>query len=139
MITNFCDVAIGSRFEFRGKRYEKMDAEFGRDEERAGNLFHPRTEVMPMQKGPSGRPPWRMKNEGTKGTKRTEGGGRMSEVGRRRPEGWWLPKPEDRHELEKHDKAVMAAAELAYWRRPARKAGRLGREPDREIRAYGTL
>src|SRR5437764_5151905 len=72
MITNFCDVAVGSRFEFRGKRYEKMNAQFGRDEERAGNLFHPRTEVIPMQKGPSGRPAWRMKNEGTKGTKRTE-------------------------------------------------------------------
>ena len=86
MIIKFCEVAVGARFEFRGRRYEKMNSEVGRDEERGGNLFHARTEVVSVQNEER-----RVKNEGTKGTKRTEGGGRMSEVGRRRPEGWWLP------------------------------------------------
>src|SRR2546427_3983980 len=102
MITiKFCEVPVGGRFEFRGKRYEKMNAQFGRDEDRDGNLFHPRTAVIPMRKAEG-----RMKNAGTKGTKRTEGGGLMSEVGRWRPEGWWLPKPKDRYQLGDHDEAV---------------------------------
>src|ERR1041385_7509839 len=139
MMTTSCQVAIGGRFEFRGKRYEKMGAQFGRDEERAGNMFHPRTEVVPMRSGECGVRNERPTSPRPSPTERVRPSRGDGERRRGRPEGWWLPKPEDRHELEKHDEAVMAAAELAYWRRPARKAGRLGREPDRELRAYGTL
>ena len=136
MITNFCDVAVGSRFEFRGKRYEKMNAQFGRDEDRAGNLFHPRTEIVPLQVADCG---VRSKRGHLSPALSPRGGEGVRLIEPKRAADWWLPKPEDRRELEKHDEAVMAAAELAYWRRPARKAGRLGREPDRELRAYGTL
>src|SRR4051812_16164906 len=46
MKKRFGDVGIGTRFCFRGKRYEKVAAEIGRDEERGGNVFHARTEVL---------------------------------------------------------------------------------------------
>ena len=148
----FGQVPIGARFEFRGKRYEKVSEEFGRDEERNGNLFHRRTEVIPMRIAESG-----VRNgkglltpgEVRSSEFRVQSSGKIhltqpsppAETGtkRTRPEGWWLPKPEDRYELGEHDEAVRKAAELSYWRRPARRAGRLGREPDRELRAYGTL
>jgi hypothetical protein len=45
MIMRFSELTVGARFEFRGRRYEKMNAEIGRDEERGGNVFHPATEV----------------------------------------------------------------------------------------------
>src|SRR5436309_95266 len=105
MTIGFCDLPVGARFEFRGRRYEKVSAQFGRDEERNGNLFHPRTEVMPMQSAEC-----RVKNERRTSPRpspqRGEGEGR-----RARPEGWWLPKPEDRYQLGDHDEAVRAAAE----------------------------
>jgi hypothetical protein len=47
MKTTFCQLSIGSRFCFRGKRYEKVAADIGRDEERGGNVFHASTEVVP--------------------------------------------------------------------------------------------
>jgi hypothetical protein len=46
MRKRFCELAVGARFEFRGRRYEKVSAEVGRDEERGGNMFHPGTEVV---------------------------------------------------------------------------------------------
>jgi hypothetical protein len=146
--STFCQIPVGGRFEFRGRRYEKMNSEVGRDEDRGGNFFHAGTEVVQTEKvewrGKSGqmweiggrRPGAEMENGRTK---RTEGAGQRSEVARKRPEGWWLPKPEDRYALGEHDEAVRVAAELAYWRMPARRATRLGRETDRELRAYGTL
>jgi hypothetical protein len=45
MNVKFCEIVGGTRFEFRGRRYEKMTYEIGRDEERGGNVFHPDTEV----------------------------------------------------------------------------------------------
>src|SRR4051812_25000054 len=46
MKRRFGELAIGSRFCFRGKRYEKVAPEIGRDEDRGGNVFHARTEVL---------------------------------------------------------------------------------------------
>ena len=45
METTFKQVPIGARFEFRGRRYVKMNSEIGRDEDRGGNVFHRETEV----------------------------------------------------------------------------------------------
>ncbi len=42
----FADLPIGTRFCFRARRYEKVAPEIGRDEERGGNVFHARTEVL---------------------------------------------------------------------------------------------
>ncbi len=42
----FGELAIGARFCFRHRRYEKVAAEVGRDEDRGGNLFHASTEVL---------------------------------------------------------------------------------------------
>jgi hypothetical protein len=46
MITLFEKLAIGARFEFRGRRYVKLGPDLGRDEERMGNRFHGGTEVV---------------------------------------------------------------------------------------------
>jgi hypothetical protein len=46
MTRRFGELAIGTRFCFRARRYEKVATEIGRDEERGGNVFHARTEVM---------------------------------------------------------------------------------------------
>lgn len=46
MITRFDAVPIGGRFEFRGRRYEKMAGSIACDEDRFGNNFHPGTEVV---------------------------------------------------------------------------------------------
>ena|SRR2546426_688055 len=126
MITiKFCEVPVGGRFEFRGKRYEKMDAQFGRDEDRDGNLFHPRTEVIPMQSGECG-----MRNGGTGSGKghlspalSPRGGEGVRVVEQKRAADWWLP-----------------PLRPVNWKpKGYARATRLGREPDRELRAYGTL
>ncbi len=55
MITKFHQLALGSRFEFRGRRYEKLALSLARDEERFGNIFHDETEVMTNQiRNPNG-------------------------------------------------------------------------------------
>src|SRR5438128_1699414 len=46
MKKRFGDLPVGSRFCFRARRYEKVAPEIGRDEERGGNVFHARTEVL---------------------------------------------------------------------------------------------
>ncbi len=46
MKKRFCELAVGARFEYRGKRYEKMNGDVGRDEERGGNVFAAETEVL---------------------------------------------------------------------------------------------
>src|SRR4051812_28882699 len=46
MKRRFGDLAVGARFCFRARRYEKVAADIGRDEERGGNVFHARTEVL---------------------------------------------------------------------------------------------
>jgi hypothetical protein len=46
MTTTFCKLVVGAGFEFRGRRFVKMNAEIGRDEERGGNVFHASTEVF---------------------------------------------------------------------------------------------
>ncbi len=51
MKKRFGDLPVGSRFCFRARRYEKVAAEIGRDEERGGNVFHPNTEVLAEVRG----------------------------------------------------------------------------------------
>src|SRR5437762_10221733 len=46
MKRRFADLPVGTRFCFRARRYEKVAPEIGRDEERGGNVFHARTEVL---------------------------------------------------------------------------------------------
>ena len=45
MITTFFQLPVGARFEFRGRRYEKLALSMARDEERCGNIFQYETEV----------------------------------------------------------------------------------------------
>ena len=46
MTTKFNELPLGARFEFRGRRYEKLALSLARDEERMGNIFHAETEVL---------------------------------------------------------------------------------------------
>ena len=168
MIMKFCEVAVGSRFEFRGRRYEKMNSEVGRDEERGGNLFHAKTEVLQMQNGERRVKNGRSTSPPPSSTAVVEStiavGKALWRAGRpspqsaegvpprhRRPSDWWLPRMRelnekspaeaDRPELgvRYENGGISVPVETNYWRRPARRATRLGREPDRELRAYGTL
>jgi hypothetical protein len=41
----FRDLPVGARFEFRGRRYEKLALSMARDEDRLGNVFHADAEV----------------------------------------------------------------------------------------------
>lgn len=41
----FRQLGVGARFEFRGRRYEKIALSMAQDEERLGNVFHDQTEV----------------------------------------------------------------------------------------------
>ncbi|MCX6884257.1 MAG: hypothetical protein WCR20_05005 [Verrucomicrobiota bacterium] len=49
----FLEIPIGGRFEFRGRRYEKVGGGFASDEERMGNCFQADTEVV-MESGRAG-------------------------------------------------------------------------------------
>lgn len=42
----FDEVPVGGRFEFRGRRFEKIELSVARDEERWGAVFHEETEVV---------------------------------------------------------------------------------------------
>ena len=46
MKTTFYQLPLGARFEFRGKRYEKLALSMARDEERCGNIFQDEAEVL---------------------------------------------------------------------------------------------
>ena len=46
MRTTFWQLPIGARFEFRGRRYEKLALSMARDEERCGNIFQDEAEVF---------------------------------------------------------------------------------------------
>jgi hypothetical protein len=46
MLMQFKELPIGARFEFRGRRYEKVALSMACDEERMGNIFHDDTEVV---------------------------------------------------------------------------------------------
>ncbi len=48
MILLFKDVKVGERFEFRGRRYEKVALSMAHDEERMGNVFQDVAEVVPL-------------------------------------------------------------------------------------------
>jgi hypothetical protein len=41
----FGELPLGGRFEFRGRRYEKLALSLARDEERCGNIFQAETLV----------------------------------------------------------------------------------------------
>lgn len=45
-LIRFTELPVGARFEFRGRRYEKVALSMARDEERLGNAFHAETEVV---------------------------------------------------------------------------------------------
>ncbi len=115
---------VGARFEFRGRRYEKMNAEVGRDEERGGNVFHASTEVesveCPGSSGGAGGPG--IAHLRFEISEKAGGGvrviGKMGRMGGRpglAPVNCWWPV------------------------RGPRRRNRLGREPGRELRPYGTL
>jgi hypothetical protein len=53
-MTRFSALPIGARFEFRGRRYEKLARSFAGDEDRCGNVFQGETEVVWL--GGSARP-----------------------------------------------------------------------------------
>ena len=60
MITRFDAIPIGARFEFRGRRYEKLAFTLAGDEERCGNHFHGATEVVCATPAPAPAPPSRL-------------------------------------------------------------------------------
>jgi hypothetical protein len=43
----FQEIPIGGHFEFRGRRYKKLALSMASDEDRNGNIFLARTEVLP--------------------------------------------------------------------------------------------
>jgi hypothetical protein len=45
-IIRFREVPVGGRFEFRGRRYEKLALALAGDEDRCANAFHAETEVL---------------------------------------------------------------------------------------------
>ena len=106
----FEELHVGTRFEFRGRRYEKMNAEIGRDEERGGNVFHGSTEVE-AEAGSL------MADGGTKGLRAGVNGLRRY-VPPTRP----VVRP------------PVCVPQRRRWQR-----NRLGRSADRELRPYGTL
>lgn len=44
-LTQFRALPVGARFEFRGRRYEKLALSLARDEDCCGNVFQDETEV----------------------------------------------------------------------------------------------
>jgi len=44
-LTQFSALPVGARFEFRGRRYEKLALSLARDEDCCGNVFQDQTEV----------------------------------------------------------------------------------------------
>ncbi len=46
MNIQFQQLPIGARFEFRGRRYEKLALGIARDEDHCGNLFQDETQVF---------------------------------------------------------------------------------------------
>ena len=64
MKMTFNEVPLGARFEFRGRRYEKVALSMARDEDRFGNVFQDYTEVvadchLTGQTAEGGQPGWR--------------------------------------------------------------------------------
>ncbi len=137
MKRRFCELVVGARFEFRGRRYEKMNAEVGRDEERGGNVFHGNTEVVA---------------EGQNGDCKMQELADRSGIGDLRAE---IPKAgmgrmgPVRATGMANGKWKMAEGRKAncgpklnqgnWWVRPRHTRNRLGRGAGREIRAYGTV
>jgi hypothetical protein len=114
MRKRFCELAVGARFEFRGRRYEKMNAEVGRDEERAGNVFWPETEVLEERLNAEGR---RLKGEERNGTQNAEC--KVQDV-----------------------RTATPTVQRPGLCRPVRRRTvrmRLGRSAERDIRPYGTV
>ncbi len=118
MKKRFGELPVGARFEFRGRRYEKISDEIGRDEERGGNVFQPGTEVVcDVSGGASAQP----KVEAVVSSDRRSLTVRVSVQ-------------------QEEDLATGWVRPLHVWRpRPRSKRTRLGREPGRELRPYGTL
>ena len=99
-----------------------MNSEVGRDEDRGGNVFHPTTQVISVRSEEC-----RVKIE-----KPRE---------RKRDPNWWLPPLRPMNcapEVAENYQFPPSGGE-GVWRRPSKRARRLGREPDRELRPYGTL
>jgi hypothetical protein len=48
----FRELPVGGRFEFRGRRYEKLAAALAGDEDRCANAFHAETEVLAESPAP---------------------------------------------------------------------------------------
>lgn len=46
MITTFYQIPVGARFEFRGRRFEKLALSMAQDEERCGCVFRDEAEVL---------------------------------------------------------------------------------------------
>ncbi len=46
MNIQFQQLPLGARFEFRGRRYEKLALAMARDEDRCGNIFQDETQVL---------------------------------------------------------------------------------------------
>jgi hypothetical protein len=114
MRTTFHRLPVGARFEFRGRRFEKVALSIASDEERVGNVFHADTEVVPMESGK-----WRVESPG----------GGLAQL----PDESGVPV----------DGVALAGGGIKMrpgWRpRLGFERSRLGRSPGRELRPYGTL
>ncbi len=51
MTTHFCELPIGARFAFRGRRYIKLALSMACDEDRWANVFNDGVEVQPDTPG----------------------------------------------------------------------------------------
>ncbi len=137
MKRRFCELVVGARFEFRGRRYEKMNAEIGHDEERGGNVFHGNTEVIAevqkaeckMQELADGSRIGDLRFEISK-----KGMGRMGPV-----RAMGMANGEWKMAEERKANCGPKLNHGNWWVRPRHTRNRLGRGADREIRAYGTV
>ena len=141
MRKRFCELAVGARFEFRGRRYEKMSADIGRDEERGGNAFHAGTEVVVDM----GAVQVRSAECGVQSLQRLS---RVHATGRRvEGERAWTPAKGAQRAAQASPPSEERKEVAEYWVRPMRFSAarprhvrtRLGREPGRELRPYGTV
>lgn len=55
MIKRFAEVHVGSLFQCRGRRFQKISDTVAADEERIGTLFHPGAEVLAESAGAAAR------------------------------------------------------------------------------------
>jgi hypothetical protein len=150
MTTNFSKLSVGTRFEFRGRRYEKVNSEIARDEERGGNAFHGGTEVTAeLQTAKGAKYANHAKAERPKPRSFTTDDAEYAEAANRCKPPVVRPKKQEplegtflrqrRWAEERIQPEPFIEEGFAFAPRREVYEGRLGRGRDRGLRAFGTV